>query len=102
LLTRPHYGDTRGLLVLLGSLVAGLGAYALIFHVLSKNGADMLQYPLALPLVGVLVGALEFATGVPIKRLDEGWQTVPRYVRAPVSPIGALFFLWGLVKLLRF
>jgi ABC-type branched-subunit amino acid transport system permease subunit len=92
----------RGLLLFLGSLVAGLGAYALIFRVLSKNWADMLQYPLALPLVGVLVGALEFVTGVPINRLDEGWQKVPVYVRAPVSLIGALLFLWGLVKLLGF
>jgi ABC-type branched-subunit amino acid transport system permease subunit len=93
---------TRGLLLLLGSLVAGLGAYVLIFHVLSKNVADMLQYPLALPLVGLLVGMLEFATGVPINRLDEGWQKVPGYVRASVSLIGAFLFLWGLVKLLGF
>ena len=93
---------TRGLLLLLGSLVAGLGAYALIFHVLSKNSADMLRYPLALPLVGVLVGALEFGTGVPINRLDDGWQKIPGYVRVPVSLFGALLFLWGLVKLLGF
>jgi ABC-type branched-subunit amino acid transport system permease subunit len=93
---------TRGLLLFLGSLVAGLGAYALIFHVLSKHWADILQYPLALPLFGVLVGALELVTGVPINRLDEGWQTVPGYVRTPVSLGGALLFLWGLVKLLGF
>jgi ABC-type branched-subunit amino acid transport system permease subunit len=93
---------TRGLLLLLGSLVAGLGAYALIFHVLTKFWADALQYPLALPLVGVLVGGLEFVTGVPISRLDEGWQKVPGYVRIPLSLMGALLFLWGLVKLLGF
>ena len=93
---------TRGLLLLLGSLVAGLGAYALIFHVLSKDGADILKYPLALPIVSVLVGTLEFTTGVPISRLDQGWQKIPGYVRIPVSLFGALLLLWGLIKLLGF
>ena len=93
---------TRGLLIFLGSLVAGLGAYGLIFHVLSAHGAQILQYPLALPLFGMLLGGLELVTGVPINRLDEGWQKLPGYVRAPLSLGGALLFLWGLVKLLGF
>ena len=92
----------RGFLILLGSLVAGAGAYWLVFHFLSKNWAQILQYPLALPLVGMLIGALELITGMPINRLDEGWQKLPAYVKAPVGLIGGALFLWGLVKLLGF
>jgi peptidoglycan/LPS O-acetylase OafA/YrhL len=93
---------TRGLLIFLGSLVAGVGAYWLVFHFLSKGLAQILQYPLALPLVGMLIGALELITGVPIQRLDEGWQKLPAYVKAPVGLIGGVLFLWGLVKVLGF
>ena len=93
---------TRGLLILGASLVAGAAAYWLVFHVLSKTGARILQYPLALPLLGILVGALELITGMPINRLDEGWQRLPVYVQAPVGLVGGALFLWGLVKLLGF
>ena len=93
---------TRGFLIFLGSLVAGVAAYWLVFHVLSKDWAQILQYPLALPLVGMLIGALEMITGVPIKRLDEGWQRLPAYVKAPVGLIGGVLILWGLIKLLGF
>ena len=93
---------TRGFLIFLGSLVAGIGAYWLVFHFLSKFWAQVLQYPLALPLVGLLIGALELITGVPIKRLDEGWQSLPAYVKAPVGLLGGVLLLWGLVKLLGF
>ena len=92
----------RGFLILLGSMLAGAGAYWLVFHFLSKFWANVLQYPLALPLVGILVGTLELITGVPIKNLDEGWQKLPAYVKAPVGIIGGLLFLWGLVRLLAF
>jgi len=93
---------TRGFLIFLGSLVVGVGAYWLVFHVLTKNWAQILQYPLALPLVGMLIGALELITGVSINRLDEGWQRLPAYVKAPVGLVGGVLFLWGLVKLLGF
>jgi hypothetical protein len=93
---------TRGFLIFSVSLVLGLGAYWLVFHVLSKGAAKVLQYPLALPLFGMLVGALELTTGTPINRLDEGWQKLPAYVKAPVGLVGALLFLWGLVKILGF
>ena len=93
---------TRGLLIFAGSLVVGFGAYWLVFHVLSKTQAQIMQYPLALPLLGVLVGGLELATGVPINRLDQGWQTMPAYAKAPLGLTGALLFLWGLIKLLGF
>ena len=93
----------RGLLILLGSLVVGLGAYALVFHVgLSSGLARIARYPLALPLFGILVGALELTTGAPINRLDEGWQKLPAYVKAPIGLIGGCLFLWGLIKLLGF
>jgi ABC-type branched-subunit amino acid transport system permease subunit len=92
----------RGLLIFAGSLVVGLGAYWLVFHVLSKQTATILQYPLALPLVGMLIGALELITGVPIQHLDEGWQKLPGYVQTPVALVGGVLFLWGLVKVLGF
>jgi hypothetical protein len=92
----------RGFVTLFASLVVGVGAYWLVFHVLPPFWAKVLQYPLALPLVGILIGALELITGVPINRLDEGWQKLPAYVKAPVGLIGGLLFLWGLVKLLGF
>ena len=93
---------TRGFLIFLGSLVAGVGAYWLVFHVLTKNLAQILQYPLALPLVGMFIGALELITGMPIHRLDEGWQKLPAYVKALVGLVGGILILWGFIKLLGF
>jgi hypothetical protein len=95
---------TRGLLILAGSLVAGAGVYWLIFNVFANasHTTRVAAYPLALPLVGMAVGSLELATGVPIQRLDEGWQKIPGYVRIPVAIVGSLAFLIGLVKLLGF
>jgi hypothetical protein len=92
----------RGLLIFLASLVTGVGAYWLVFHILSKQLAQILQYALALPILGMLIGGLELITGVPISRLDEGWQKLPAYVKVPVGLIGGLLFLWGLVKVLGF
>lgn len=94
----------RGFLILAGSLVAGAGVYWLLFHFLADaHGRVRLPvYPLALPLVGLVIGSLEWMTGVPIRRLDEGWQKLPGYVRAPVAIVGSLGFLVGLVKLLGF
>lgn len=94
----------RGFLILMGSLVAGAGVYWLIFHWLAdaRGPVRVAVYPLALPLVGILIGALELATGVPVRRLDEGWQKLPGYVRTPLAIIGSIGFLVGLVKLLGF
>jgi hypothetical protein len=93
----------RGFLILAGSLVAGAGVYWLLFDFLAGAGRVRLPaYPLALPLVGILIGTLELLTGVPIRRLDEGWQKLPGYVKAPVAIVGSLGFLVGLVKLLGF
>ena len=93
----------RGLLVLAGSLVAGFGVYWLLFHVLADpRGTRFYAYPLALPLVGMAIGTMELITGVPIQRLDEGWQKLPAYVKAPLAIVGSLGFLIGLVKLLGF
>jgi hypothetical protein len=93
----------RGFVILLGSLVAGAGVYWLLFHVLADpRGTRFYAYPLALPLVGIAIGTLELMTGVPIRRLDEGWQKLPGYIRAPLAIVGSLGFLVGLVKLLGF
>jgi hypothetical protein len=99
---------TRGLLLFVGSAVAGAVGYWLLFPGLSaRPGAfygfrKTAAYALALPLVGGAIGLLEGTTGVPISRLDEGWQKLPAYVRGPVAVVGALLFLVGLVKLLGF
>ena len=93
----------RGFLILMGSLVAGAGVYWLLFDFLADAGRVRLPaYPLALPLVGIVVGALEWMTGVPIRQLDEGWQKLHAYVKAPIGLIGGCLFLWGLIKLLGF
>jgi hypothetical protein len=74
-----------------------------LFDFLAGAGRVRLPaYPLALPLVGILIGTLELITGVPIRRLDEGWQKLTGYVKAPVAIVGSLGFLVGLVKLLGF
>ena len=52
--------------------------------------------------MGILIGTLELITGVPIRQLDEGWQKLPGYVKAPVAIVGSIGFLVGLVKLLGF
>lgn len=93
----------RGFLIVLASLIAGAGAYWLVFRSgLSKEAANVLQYPLALPIVGLLVGGLEFVTGVPIQRLNEGWQRLPGYAQGAIGLVGGTVFLWGLVKVLGF
>lgn len=93
----------RGFLIVLASLIAGAGAYWLVFRSgLSKEAVNVLQYPLALPIVGLLVGGLEFVTGVPIQRLNEGWQRLPGYAQGAIGLVGGTVFLWGLVKVLGF
>jgi hypothetical protein len=95
---------SRGLLILAGSLVACAGVYWLIFHVLGNARAPVrvAAYPLAIPLVGAMVGTLELITGVSIRNLDEGWQKLPGYVRVPLALVGSVGFLVALVKLLGF
>jgi len=93
----------RGLLIALASLVVGVAGYWLVFRVgISKELGRILQYPLALPLVGLLVGGLELVTGVPIQRLNEGWQKLPGYAQGTIGLVGGVLFLWGFIKVLGF
>ena len=69
---------------------------------LSKDASNVLQYPLALPIVGLLAGGLELITGVPIQRLNESWQRLPGYAQGAIGLVGGTLFLWGLVKVLGF
>ena len=86
----PSKARLHGLLIFAGSLVAGLGVYWLIFHFLAGAGKTRLPaYPLALPLVGMMIGALELITGAPIAQIDQGWQRLPGYVQAPVAIVGS-------------
>src|SRR5262245_55415443 len=100
--TQPATSNARlhGLVVFVVSLVAGLGAYWFLFHFLPGTGTARLPaYPLALPLAGLMVGALEMLTGAPIAKIDQGWQRLPVYVQAPVALFGGIAFIYGLVKL---
>jgi hypothetical protein len=99
----PTSARRHGLLVFSGSLIAAVAVYWLLFHFLTGSGTARLPaYPLALPLVGMMIGALELITGAPISQIDKGWQRLPVYVQAPVAIVGSLGFLWGLIKLLGF
>jgi hypothetical protein len=97
----PASARRHGLLVFSGSLIAAAGVYWLLFHFLT-GPVHLLTYPLALPLVGMMVGALELITGTPIAQIDQGWRRLPVYVQAPLAIFGSLGFLWGLIKLLGF
>jgi hypothetical protein len=88
---------TRGLLTLVGSSIGGIALYWFLFHFLaSSDGRTRVPaYPLALPLVGVVIGMLELATGLPFTRIDEGWQKLPGYVKIPVALVGGVLLLWA-------
>jgi hypothetical protein len=90
----------RGFLILSASLLATAGVVWFAFRL--APGTRVPAYPLALPLVGVMVGLLEWTTGVPIKHLDEAWQKWPAYVKGPVALTGSVLFLYGFVKILGF
>jgi hypothetical protein len=90
---------TRGFLTFLASAIAGVAGYWLLFHFLSGAQASVRlpAYPLALPIVGVIIGLLEWITGLPIRKIDEGWQRFPMYVQVPVGLIGAVVVIWTFV-----
>jgi hypothetical protein len=100
----------RGLLVLLGSAVAGGALYffqsgALLVAARGGVFGEVLKWVLALPLIGVGVGLVECTTGMPINKADESWQTLPAYVKYPGALVGSVLFLWAflwiVVKALR-
>ncbi len=78
----------RGFLILAGSLVAGAGVYWLLFDFLAGAGRVRLPaYPLALPLVGILIGTLELLTCVP--RVPGGTGEAPRVLNHSRSGVCA-------------
>ena len=94
---------TRGCLLFLGSGAVAFALYRFVFPIFSGPGRHhVAAYGLALPFVGAAIGLLEWTSGLPMSRLDEGWQRLPGYVRVPVALIGSLLFLWGLIKFLGF
>src|SRR5262245_12063564 len=88
---------THGLMLFAGSAVAGVAGYWFLFHFLAgaSGHVRLPAYPLALPLVGTLVGLLETVTGSPIKEIDQGWQRLPVYVKVPVGLVGGVLVLWA-------
>ena len=91
---------TRGFVIFLGSAVAGAALLGFRSGFLLKAASAgllgrVLQWLLALPLLGVAVGLLECATDMPLSRVDEGWQRLPLYVKLPAGFIGGGAFLWA-------
>ena len=94
---------TRGLLLFLGNGAVAFALYRFVFPIFSGPVRHhVAAYGLAMPFVGAAIGLLEWTSGLPMSRLDEGWQRLPGYVRVPVALIGSLLFLWGLIKFLGF
>lgn len=76
----------RGLLILMGSVAGWLVLYWLLFHVMGGAGKVRVPaYPLALPLIGMVVGLVELATGVPFAQVADAWQRLPRWLQVPLG-----------------
>ncbi len=88
----------RGLRTVLGSGIVGLGLYWLLFHFVPKaTGSIRLPGAIALPLVGVVVGLVELATGLPFTRVDQAWTRLPRWIQVPLGFVISVALLVGIV-----
>lgn len=78
---------TRGFLTLLASIGGWIALYWLLFHVLGGAGGNVSvpAYPLALPLIGLVIGVVELATGLPFTQVAEAWQRLPRWLQVPLG-----------------
>lgn len=89
----------RGFLTLLGSVVGGLALYWFLFHVLSSaSGKTRVRaYPLALPLIGIVIGIIELATGLPFTKVDGAWQRLPWWLQVPLGCLIGILLLAAIV-----
>lgn len=78
----------RGLLTILASGATAALLYLFLSRVLSwSSGSVRLPLVAAMPLVGVLVGLIEFVSGVPFNQAASRWDALPRGIRAVLSVI---------------
>ena len=88
-----------GLLKMAGSALVGAGlfwAWSLLLAPTARAGqGGMVKWLLALPLVGMLIGLIEVATGLPIQQAETAWQTAPGLVKYPAAIVVSVLFLWG-------
>jgi hypothetical protein len=76
----------RGLLTILGSSAVAALLYLFLARVLSwSEGSVRLPLTAAMPLVGVLIGAVELVSGVPFTQVASRWDALPRGVKAVLS-----------------
>ena len=56
---------------------------------------ELIKWLLVLPVVGLGIGLIELATGLPIQQADTAWQKTPGLVKYPVAIVASALFLWG-------
>ena len=54
-----------------------------------------MKWLLMLPVLGIAVGLIELATGMPIQQVDAAWQKAPGLVKYPAAIAFSVLFLWG-------
>ena len=89
----------RGLLVTIGSVLvaAAMFWFRPLVDVAGGGGAlgGALKYLMGLPVIGMGIGLVELATGLPMQQADTGWQKAPGLVKYPLAIVGSVLFLWG-------
>jgi hypothetical protein len=93
----------RALLKVVGCALAGAGLFwlwSLLLAPTARPGqGGMVKWLLALPVVGMGIGLVELATGLPIQQAETAWQAAPALVKYPAALVGGVLFLWGFLWL---
>jgi hypothetical protein len=87
----------RGLLIVIGSVVATWG----LFLLLQWAAPPRVHRGAALPLVGVLWGLIELVSGVPLHELAQRWETLSKAVQGALSFLVILMTLGLFVLVIR-